>query len=214
MAMKFNTPLLVYGENVTYEYGGENAIETYSAKDQINNGVGSGIPLSEFIEIGIDRKALNFFEPPSQDELDKLEPIYLSYFMEWSSFKNYKVSKKNGFHDLTHEWSRTHHIEQFDQIESPAYLVHPWMKYPKFGHASATDYAARMVRYGMLSREEATKLVRKHDHDLDPRSIREFCAFAGYSEREFWKIIESHYNLELFDKKDNGSWELKKPVWA
>lgn len=34
------------------------------------------------------------------------------------------------------------------------------MKYPKFGHASATDYSARMVRYGMLTREEAIQLVK------------------------------------------------------
>lgn len=28
MALKFNTPLLVYGENVSYEYGGNGAVET------------------------------------------------------------------------------------------------------------------------------------------------------------------------------------------
>src|SRR5690606_3391628 len=39
MAVKFNTSLLIYGENVAYEYGGNNAVETYSARDQIQNGV-------------------------------------------------------------------------------------------------------------------------------------------------------------------------------
>lgn len=213
MALKFDTPLLVYGENVAYEYGGANAVETYSARDQINNGVGSGIDLQEFIDLGIDRKALNFFDPPTQDGLDKLNPIYLSYFVEWSSFTNYEISKRNGFQDLTHEWERTHHIEQFDQIESPGYLVHPWMKYPKFGHASTTDYAARMVRYGLLTREEASELVRKHDHNLDPRTVREFCSFIGYSERDFWKIIDSHYNERIFTKDKQGLWQLKNPVW-
>ncbi|MDV2857685.1 N-acetyl sugar amidotransferase [Oceanimonas sp. CAM02] len=213
MALKFNTPLLVYGENVAYEYGGANAVETYSAKDQINNGVGSGIGLQEFVDLGIDRKNLNFFEPPAEDKLEKLNPIYLSYFIEWSSFTNYEISKRNGFHDLTHEWQRTHHVEQFDQIESPGYLVHPWMKYPKFGHASATDYAARMVRYGKLTREDAIELVRKHDHDLDPRTVREFCSFIGYNEQEFWKIIESHYNPEIFSKNSQGLWQLKNPIW-
>lgn len=214
MALKFNTPLLVYGENVAYEYGGAKAKETYSAKDQINNGVASGIDVGELIALGIDKKSLNFFEPPAQEELNKLDPIYLSYFVEWNSFNNYEIAKKNGFHDLTHEWQRTHHIEQFDQIESPAYLVHSWMKYPKFGHASATDYAARMIRYGLLTREEAIPLIKKHDHLLDPRSIREFCNFAGYSEQQFWKIIDSHFNREIFEQKYNGLWALKKPIWA
>jgi N-acetyl sugar amidotransferase len=213
MAMKFNTPLLVYGENIAYEYGGANAIETYSARDQINNGVGNGIDLQEFIDIGIDPKSLNFFDPPNQKNLDFLEPIYLSYFIMWSSFSNYEISKRNGFHDLTHEWTRTHHLEQFDQIDSPAYLVHPWMKYPKFGHASATDYASRMIRYGMLTRDEAAELVRKHDHDLDPRSIKEFCTFIGYSEREFWEIIDRHYDKDIFEKNSQGLWHLKNPIW-
>ena len=212
MAVKFSTPLLVYGENISYEYGGTNAIETYSAKEQINNGVGSGIDLEEIVGIGVDKKALNFFEPPVQKDLDNLDPIYLSYFLEWSSFKNYEISKKYGFHDLTHEWQRTHHIEQFDQVESPAYLVHAWMKYPKFGHASTTDYAARMVRMKMLTRDEAIELVKKHDHDLDPRSVREFCQFFGYSEKEFWQIIDKHYNKEIFEQGDDLVWKLKTRI--
>lgn len=213
MAVKFNTPLLVYGENVAYEYGGSNAIETFSAKNQINNGVGSGIPIDELISIGVDEKSLNFFEPPVSKDLGALNPIYLSYFTEWDSFKNYEIAKKYGFHDLTHEWQRTHHIEQFDQIDTPAYLVHSWMKYPKFGHASATDYAARMIRYGMISREEAIELVKNHDHALDPRSVREFCQFFSYSEHDFWKIINSHYNEELFEQKYDLNWCLKTPLW-
>ncbi len=209
MAVKFNTPLLVYGENVAYEYGGDNATETYSAKDQIDNGVGAGIPTEELLNEGISGKELNFFEPPAKADIDQLEPIYLSYFVEWNSFKNYEIAKQNGFHDLTHEWDRTHHIENFDQIDSRAYLVHSWMKYPKFGHASATDYAARMVRYGMLTREEAFDLVKKHDHALDPFSVRDFCNFINYSEQDFWQIIEKMYNRDIFFKNNVDRWVLK-----
>lgn len=209
MAVKFDTMLLVYGENVGYEYGGGDAVETYSAKDQINNGVGAGIPTEELLDIGISLKDLNFFDPPVQNDLDKLEPVYLSYFIEWNSFRNYELAKSKGFHDLTHEWNRTHHVENFDQIDSRAYLVHSWMKYPKFGHASATDYASRMVRYGLLSRDEAFKLVKKHDHALDPLSVRDFCDFVGYSEMEFWNVIDKQYNTDLFEKNKMGSWMLK-----
>lgn len=208
MAEKFNTPLLVYGENVSYEYGGEYAKDTYSAKDQISNGVASGISKSEMLVDGVTLKDLNFFDPPNKEVLDSLDPIYLGYFLSWNSFSNYNLAKTKGFHDLTHEWIRTHHIEQFDQIESPAYLIHPWLKYPKFGHATATDYASRMIRYGMISRNEAVDLVKKHDHALDPRSVREFCEFVGYSEQEFWSIIDGLYNEDIFEKTDYSGWQL------
>lgn len=209
MALKFNTPLLVYGENVSYEYGGSDAVETYSAKDQIKNGVGAGIDTDELLGDGVTMKDLNFFEPPVAEEMNKLDPIYLSYFVEWNSFKNYQLAKRYGFHDLTHEWNRTHHVEQMDQVDSRAYLVHSWLKYPKFGHASATDYAARMIRYGMITREEAVKLVKEHDHALDPLCVRDFCGFLGYSEKQFWEIIDGLYNRELFEKDSNGAWRLK-----
>ena len=219
MALRFNTPLLVYGENVSHEYGenvsheygGNHDEETYSARDQISNGVASGISKEElFRETGVSAKDLNFFDAPSPEEIDKLDPMYVSYFIPWNSFYNYELAKKYGFHDLTHEWRRTHHIEDMDQVDSRAYLVHSWLKYPKFGHASATDYASRMVRYGMITREEGFELVKKHDHALDPLCVRDFCDFLGYSEKEFWDIIDKQYNRDLFEKDAFGRWVLKK----
>lgn len=213
MASKFNTPLLVYGENVSYGYGGVDAKETYSAKEQINNGVASDISNQELIEhAGVTLKDLIFTKAPSEEKRSRLEPIYISYFIPWNSISNYEIAKKHGFHDLTHEWDRTHHIENFDQIDSRAYLVHSWMKYPKFGHQFATDYASRLIRYGLITREEAINLVKKHDHALDPLSVRDFCEFCGYTETEFWKIIDGLYNKDLFEKDLYGNWTLKHPL--
>lgn len=214
MATKFNTPLLVYGENVSYEYGGSDYEETYSARDILKNGVAADIDEKELIEnAGVCANDLALTKGLDISMLDKLDPIYISYFVPWNSFTNYEIAKKHGFHDLTHEWDRGHHVENFDQIDSRAYLVHSWMKYPKFGHASATDYAARMVRYGLVSREEAKEMVKKHDHNLDPLCVRDFCDFCGYTETEFWAIIDKLYNKELFKKDSLGRWVLKHPIW-
>lgn len=210
MALKFNTPLLVYGENVSYEYGGADYKETYSAKNQLSNGVASDIPIEELCSLkGINEKALSMTIAPSIEELERLDPIYVSYFKEWNSFNNYYFAKSRGFHDLTHEWDRTHHVENFDQIDSRAYLVHSWMKYPKFGHQAATDYASRMVRYGLLDRKEALALVEERDSNLDPLCVRDFCEFLGYKESEFWGIVDNFYNRDIFYKDTSGKW-IKK----
>lgn len=214
MATKLNTPLLVYGENVSFEYGGSDYKETYSARNQLSNGVASDIPIEELLKIdGITEKVLNMTKAPTLEDLNRLEPIYISYFIPWNSIANYQLAKRRGFKDLTHEWNRTHHIENFDQIDSPAYLVHSWLKYPKFGHASATDYAARFVRYGLITREEAIELVRKYDHNLDPKSVEDFINFLGYSHSEFWNIIDKLFNKDIFKKNIYGEWVLKNPVW-
>ena len=214
MALKFNTPLLVYGENVSYEYGGEDCEETYSAKGQLNNGVAGDIDFRELRAVdGIDQKALSMLEAPAAKDMQKLDPIYLSYFVEWNSYSNYLFAKSRGFRDLQHEWNRRHHVENFDQIDSRAYLVHSWMKYPKFGHASATDYAARFVRYGLMTRDEAIEAVRLHDGQLDSKCVQDFVEFLGYSESEFWEIVDRQYNRELFEKDRFGAWVLKNPIW-
>lgn len=213
MASKFNTLLLVYGENVSYEYGGCSE-ETHSAREQLSNGVATGIDENELINFAhVDSEDLALTRAPEQHVLNALDPIYISYFVPWNSVANYECAKKHGFHDLTHEWDRTHYVENFDQIDSRAYLVHSWLKYPKFGQASATDYAARFIRYGLIDRPKAIELVREHDHALDPLSVRDFCKFCGYTEREFWEIIDTLYNKDLFTKNSIGQWVLKHPIW-
>ena len=213
MALKFNTMLLVYGENVSYEYGGNEDEETYSARSQIENGVASGMDEEELLSWGIEPAALAMTKAPAAEDLARLDPMYLSYFLPWNSYKNYMLAKSRGFHDLTHEWDRTHHAENFDQIDSRAYLVHSWLKYPKFGHAAATDYTARYIRYGMLTREEAISIIKERDHNLDALSVRDFCQFCGYTETEFWRIIDKFYNRDLFYQDYTGRWLLKEPIW-
>lgn len=222
-ASALNIPLLVYGENVSYEYGGIDDEETYSARNQVFNGVAPDINLEELIEAGVPREELTYLKAPSEEVLDKLDPIYLSYFLEWNSIKNYEFAKRRGFKDLTHEWDRTNHIENFNQIDSKGYLLNAWMKFPKYGHAYATDYAARWVRYGLLTREEAVKLAEERDHNVDPKIIEDFCSFTGMEISDFYQALDKLYNKELFEKNGYGQWRLKaeniearrnpKPLW-
>ncbi len=220
-AASFNIPLLVYGENVSYEYGGVNDKETYSAREQVFNGVAPGVDLNEFTKIGVPMEELAYLEAPSRDLINSIDPIYLSYFVEWNAVKNYEFAKTRGFKDLTHEWDRTNHVENFNQIDSIGYLLNAWMKFPKYGHAYATDYAARWVRYGLLTREEAVKLAEERDHNVDPKIIEDFCNFTGMTISEFYTALEKLYNKDIFEKNEFGQWRLKKecieerrnPMW-
>lgn len=212
-ASKLNIPLLVYGENVSYEYGGVDDEETYSARNQVFNGVAPDIDLDELVEAGVKPSELSYLKAPSKDLLDSIEPIYLSYFIEWNGIKNYEYAKRFGFKDLEHEWDRTNHIENFNQIDSYGYLLNAWMKYPKFGHAYATDFAARWVRYGLLSREEAVKLAEEKDHALDSKIREDFCSFVGMSAREFYEALDRLYNKELFEQNAFGQWRLKQEFY-
>ena len=82
MAVKFGISLVVYGKNVSFEYGGDFGKESYSAKDQILNGVASDIPWQELVDDNVRKKDLCLLHAPTKEEMDtaNLEPIYLSYF--------------------------------------------------------------------------------------------------------------------------------------
>lgn len=213
MAINMKIPLLVYGENISYEYGGPSAEDAPSALGQIENSVAKSYDWDEWLKGGdITMKELNAMAYPTIDEIKeaKLDPIYLSYFVPWDGYKDMELAKTYGFKSLndTGEWKRQGYIEDYDQIDDIGYLVHPWMKYPKYGHSRTTDVACYWIRTGRITREEGINFVKQHDHKLDPKALKDFLNFTGYSEEEFWKIVDKHYNREIFEKID-GRWQLK-----
>jgi len=219
-AVAFNIPLVVWGENAAFHYG-TTSEDGYSAKRFIEAGhSASGQKLGEKItdfwsKRGIPLKEMNAIIPPSQEQLDKVkpEPLFLSYFVPWDDENNLAVARRFGFKDLHHEWKREGCIEDYAQIDSIAYFVHLWMKYPKFGFSRTTDIASRWIRKGTITRDEGKLLVMKHDHKLDQRSLDDFVNLMGYGFREFWDIVEPFWNRKIFENI-NGEWKLKNPVYG
>lgn len=186
LAQQMGIGLVVFGENSSFEYGStEN--NTYVANPHLNDMVRKIESEYEFwAEGGI-----------GVDEVDTIKPkvvdyplvMYMSYFIPWSSVDNYEIAKELGFKDLEGEWDRLGTIENFEQIDSYAYMVHLWLKYPKFGFQRVADIASRRVREGRLSLEEAKDLIDRKDKELDPAALADFCRVCGYTEHEFWEVI-------------------------
>ena len=213
VAINYNIPLVIYGENVSYEYGGtqDNLGETYSALDQIYNTVTYPLDLDFWKKKGLSEKDLNAFIYPTKEEIQKakLDPMYLSYFVPWDGYYHYQIAKQYGFRTIHHEWRREGWVDEYSQIDTIGYLIDEWLKYPKFGFGNATNYASRWVRNGSISREEATELVRKYDHVLDERALDDFLNFTRYKDKEFWDIVEKFWNQKIFEKID-GVWRMKE----
>lgn len=212
MAIKLGIPLVVFGENSAYEYGTTKQ-ESYSAMESILR-IFKAIDIDFWLQRGVSKKEVNAITPPTKEELRKVRPevIFMSYFSPWSSTKHLEIAKRHGFRDLTHEWQREGCIEDFEQIDSVAYMVHFWLKYPKFGFQRVSDIASRRVREGKLSLSEAKTLIMEHDHKLDQKAMEDFIRFLGYTPKQFWDIVERFWNPELF-KNIDGVWRLKNPVY-
>ena len=213
MAIQLGIKLLVYGEDVNYTYGGKYDTETSSALLQSKNDVVKPM-WEEWINDGISEQELESAKQPDIEEIKKsgLNPIYLSYYLPWNSNHNYDVAKLWGFKHLGHEYQRESSIDVYDQIDSLSYLLNPYLKYLKYGHAYATDIASRWIRYGLQTRNEMIPLVEKYDNQLDQGVVEKFCDFINISTREFWEIMDKWYNSELFERDSDGIWHPKFKV--
>ncbi len=214
-ALRRNIPLVVYGENISYEYGGAQEESPY-AYEQINNEAVRPLNVGEWIEWSrgelTPHDFVTMLYPDTGMVREKLAPIYLSYFVPWNGRKNAEMAKLWGFKTLTHEWVRQGYAEQYDQVDAPGYLLHPWLKFPKYGHQRCTDVCALWAREGYITREEGLKFIRENDHLLDEKIVDDFAAFCGYTLREVYEIIDRWYNPDLFTRDKWGIWRSNE--WA
>ena len=201
LAQQFGIPLVVFGENSAFEYG-SSPFNEYDATKHVK----------AMIEKMAEERAW-WDDAISCEELDSIKPVmgnfpmvmYMSYFIPWSSIDNYEIAKKLGFKDLEGEWDRVGTIENFEQIDSKAYMIHLWLKYPKFGFQRVSDIASRRVREGRLKFDKARELILEKDPLIDPVAMKDFCDTLGYTEEEFWKIVHNAPWNKYYGKGKNGN---------
>lgn len=209
IGLKMDIPLIVYGENVSWEYGGvqhgHEQKEDYSAKDQVKNDVAKDVDFEMWYEAGVSERDLNMMQYPSLQEIEEigLEPIYLSYFRPWDGHENYQLGKRYGFRTLrSSDWDREGYIENYIQIDTLGYRVEGWLKYPKYGFRGVTDVVGYWRRSDIvdISLEEGRDLIMEKDHLLDEQVLDDFLDFTGYTDHEFWQIADKWRNEDLFDE--------------
>lgn len=215
MGIKLGIPLIIWGENTSYERGGPIDEDTSDALVQLRNDVVKPIDWNYWLEDDITMKDLNPGVYPSIDEIEQagIEAKFLSYYYPWSEQGNYELAKKYGFQSLrdTGEWEREaigrwHYL----QIDTIGYLVHTWFKFVKFGHWVVTDYCSLDIREGRMTREEAVKMVNEEEYKLDRKMLKDFLSFIDYTEEDFWKVVDKYANKDLVEKRD-GVYRLKEP---
>jgi hypothetical protein len=158
-------------------------------------------------EYGVTNE-LNLLHPASDD---RTQVYFFFAFKPYNETQNWQRAKSWGFRDLDDfdEWFRQGNIENFTQIDSIAYLIQLWTKFPKFGFQRVTDIASRMVRKGQLSKEQAQRLIRERDYICDPAAKRDFCKTLSITEDYFDAIVDRHANREILIKDENNVWRRR-----
>lgn len=204
-SLRRDIPLVIYGEDSSYLYGGPQTEETSDAKVMLTNDVVKPIPWDKW---DVEMKDVQPAVMPS--DIRRVDARFLSYYVPWDGRKNMEFARQHGLRTLddTNEWHRDGFLEQYDQIDSVGYLTHTWFKFPKYGHQRVSEVASLEIRAGRMTRKEAVQHVLKEDWKLDRKMLYDFLYYLHYDERKFWDVVERFANKEIVEKRD-GDWRLK-----
>lgn len=213
VSVQYKIPLLIWGENSQDEFGGPAAAK----KNNVLNrrwleefGGLLGLRVTDLIGTeGIAAKDMLPFVYPEDKELRKVGTtgIFLGHYLPWDGLSNTIIAKANGFSS----WGSVvmGAMVDYENLDNYQSYIHDYFKFLKFGFGRATDQACLHIRRGRLTREEAIKIVRKHDGQF-PSSyldlpLEKILEPLDLSVEEFVKICDRFTNKKIFLTDSRGN---------
>ena len=226
IAIKFDIPLVMFGENGEAEYAGDlKAVDKpFIPSEEFTRLYFKGTTVDELVEYGIKNKKyfskdikksdLDFYQSPSSMELKNAGiegKHFFGYYKNWKPQENFFYAAENtGFQPNPERTEGTY--SKYASIDDKLDGIHYYMKYIKFGFARATDDASHEVRDGHISRDEAISLVKRYDGEFPEKYFQDFLDYLDITSGEFWDTVDSWRPPHLWIK-DQNKWKLKKTVF-
>ena len=216
IAVKYKIPLVMYGENGEVEYGGDRKNSekaTHNVGSDMIKHYFSGVSPEQWAEYGLSKSDIQYYIPPSQDEVDELgmENHFMGYYKKWVPQENYYYSVENIGFEPEPDGRSEGTYSKYASLDDKLAGYHNYFAYLKFGLGRATSDAAHEIRDGHITREEGVALVRKFDGEFPRKHLAEFLEYVRLTEEEFWEIADSHRTEHLWHIVD-GEWKLKNIV--
>ena len=206
IAVQFNIPLIIWGENSQNEYGGPAAaaeINVLNRRWLEEFGGLLGMRVSDLIgQYDIEKKDLIQYTYPTDEELQKADVtgLFLGYYFPWDGYENALFSQAYGFE--TYHKTVEGSIVNYENLDNCQTGIHDYFKFLKYGFGRATDIACMHVRRGRLSREDALKIVRMHDGkfpwEYPGMPLENISKELDMAVDEFIKVCDRFTNKKLF----------------
>ena len=212
VAVKYEVPLIVWGENAQNEYGGP----ATAAQDKVLTrrwleefGGLLGLRTTDLSgQADIEPKHLIAYTYPTDEELSRVgvTGIYLGYFLPWDGMENARIAQERGFTPYPEPVEGS--IEDYENLDNFQTGIHDYFKFLKYGFARATDQACLQIRRGRMTREEGQKLVRERDGRFPwsylGKPLEDILASIEVSLDEFTRICDRFTNKKLFLTDNRG----------
>ena len=213
-ALKYSIKLIFSGENAEAEYGG--SPQAWNSRghsmDDYDSYWFSNFPVDYWLEKGYTREELSLHLPPDADEVKSagIKRYFFGYFRNWSNHENFYYAQENcGFTPNPERTEGT--FTRYSSFDDRLDGFHHWFGLLKFGIGRGTANAAREVREGYRTREEAVQLVHRYDTEFPAKHFRDLLEYCQVTEAEFWDIAERWRNHDLWERVGND-WRLKQQV--
>lgn len=210
MAVRFEIPLVVWGENSAFEYGSAKEEHTGFKLDSSwlkTYGVTHGTTAEDWISDQLSAAELTpYFGPSDQDLTDNnILAIFLGYYLPWSPENSLKIAQENGF-QYRKEGAKTGYYNYAD-IDDDFISLHHFLKWHKFGFSRLFDNLSLEIRNGHLTRDEAIDIIRKRGDETPHEDIDKFCTFIDITKEHFFEIADTFRNPQIW-KKQNDKWMI------
>ena len=196
IALKFNVPLLFWGEPTT-EYNAffkSDELELVDEK-RFNRFVNLGITAEDMVGMvggDITPRDLEPFRYPPREALRALgfRSVCLGSYVKWD-VKNQReiIERELGWQEEKVEGVPREY--GYEKIECAVQGVRDYLKFIKRGMGRTNHLANIDIRNGRLTREEGLRLVESHD-GRRPASLDVFLDIVGITEDEFNEIAVQH----------------------
>lgn len=211
IAVKFNIPLVIWGESSS-EYRSYHAAEELEEFDEraFNEMINLGIDADKMYELldgEVSKRDLMAFQFPTKEELNKLgaKAIYLGNYVKWHTKSQVEIIKKElGWQGQDVEGIPP--IYDYEKIECRWQGIRDYCKYIKRGHGRTNHLACIDIRNGEMDREHGFSLTLQYDGKR-PASLDDFLAILNITEDEFERMLLNNAVTDWgfkHDELDNG----------
>ena len=214
IAIRYNIPLIIWGENSQTEYGGPDEDAKKNILDhnwlQEFGGMGS-LRVSDLLFIeGIEEKDLILYQYPEIDLLNaaKIKGIFLGHYFNWDGKKNREIAEKKANFKSWHTNVEGSYYD-FENLDNYQTGIHDYFCFLKFGYGRASAQLSTEIRKKRISREEALNFVKKYEGKFPikylDRDLEVILKDINMSISEFIKICDKFTNKNIFEIDKNGN---------
>lgn len=206
IATGFGIPLILYGENPQFEYGGPEKSRKPQLMDkrwrQEFAGL-RGLREEDMVDEIISERDMSILEFP-EPRAGESQPrgIFYGDYFRWDPKTHTEFLISIGWTPLSEPPKGSYSDRENCDMQFIDIREH--IKFLKFGYGRASDQLNMEIRSGEMKREDALKLVKRIDGKVSEKNIKNFCTYIEISRSEFDAIIDDFVNKELFEKTQDG----------